>query len=135
MSLAALFAKIPRQKKKDEVRSLKKVRTSRLIMSKFARRPGCYVLSTGNTKCLDCGLVNYAHRLGCTVCQFEQMEKGVQHGALINTGQLNTKDRFKPLMSEYEFISYSEIYKRLISGERFYDTAKKTELTLKHFST
>lgn len=133
MSLAELFAKIPAKKQKDKVRSLKKMRTSRLIMSKFARRPGCYVVSIGNTKCLDCGLVNYAHRLGCTVCQLEAMKKGVQHGALINTGKLNTKDRFKPLMAQTEFIPYSALYKRLIAGERFYDTSQKTELTLKHF--
>ncbi len=133
MSLAELFAKIPPQKKKDKVRVLKKFRKARLIMSKFARRPGCYVVSTGNTKCLDCGLVNFAHRLGCTVCRLEAMEKGVQHGALINTGKLNTKDRFKPLMAQTEFIPYSALYKRLIAGERFYDTSQQTELTLKHF--
>jgi hypothetical protein len=133
MSLAELFAKIPPQKQKDKVRVLKEFRKERLIMSKFARRPGCYVVSTGNTKCLDCGLVNFAHRLGCTVCRLEAMEKGVQHGALINTGKLNTKDRFKPLMAQTEFIPYSALYKRLIAGERFYDTSHKTELTLKHF--
>lgn len=131
MSLESLFAKFPKISKKVTTKNLKKIRKMRLRMTKFNRRDGCYVVSTGNVKCLDCGHENYGHRLGCTECR-NDMKRGVVWGAVLNTGKIN-KERLKPLIEHHEFITYADLYKRIKAGDRFYDTSQRIELTVKHF--
>lgn len=134
MSLEELFKKIPKPKKKAQVKSLKKMRKWVLKIHKFNQRKGCYVVSTGDVKCLDCGLVNFGHRMGCTDCSrdLKNVKKGVVWGAALNTGPIG-KARGQPIIQEHVFITYKDLHERLKAGDRFYGVSEKTELTLKHF--
>lgn len=134
MSLEEIFKNIPKPKKRQLIKSLKKIRKFSLRAAKFSRRKGCYVVITNNVKCLDCGLENFGHRLGCTECSkdLKKIIKGVVYGAFLNTGKIG-KDRTKPVISEHEFITYKDLHKRIVAGERFYDIGLEAELTVKHF--
>lgn len=134
MNLEELFKNIPKPKKKAQVKSVKSMRKWILRIDKFNRRKGCYVVSTGSVKCLDCGLVNYGHRMGCTECSrdLNNVKKGVVWGACLNTGDIG-KARRQPILQAYDFISYKDLHKRLVAGDRFYDVGYKTELTVKNF--
>lgn len=135
MSLESLLAKFPKISKKSQTRILKKSRKFKLRVAKFSRRDGCYVVSTGNVKCLDCGFENVGHRLGCTECRAIgglDGKRGVIYGATLNTGKIN-KDRVKPLIEQHEFITYHDLFNRIKAGDRFFDIGLRAELTVKHF--
>lgn len=135
MSLESLLAKFPKISKHARTKSLKKCRKFILRVSKFSRREGCYVVSTANIKCLDCGYETFGHRLGCPECSAVgglDGKRGVVYGALLNTGKIN-KQRLKPLIEHHEFIPYTDLFKRIKAGDRFYDTNSRTELTIKNF--
>ncbi len=133
MGLSELLAQAPKPSNRNRAKCSRKSFKQSLRIAKFNKRPGCYVVATGYTKCLDCGLINAMHRLGCTVCTLADMKQGIQHGAYLNMGPINTKDRFNPVMQQQEFITYRDLHKRIIAGERFYDFSNRVELTLKNF--
>lgn len=120
--LEQLFNKIKKPSKKIHLRSLKRVRKSRLKMVKFSQQKDCYVLATGYSKCLDCAVVIGLNRMICNDCfKGQKIDKGVQYGVLIAQCKI-TKNRFKaPVPFESPFVSYQEIYKRIIAGDRFID--------------
>lgn len=132
MSLKSILASFPKPPKKVRERNLKILRKKALRIAKFNRRKGCYVISTGQTKCLDCGHENYGHRLGCGQCRIEGMKKGVVWGACLNTGPIG-KERMTPTISTHDFISYKDLHNRIVAGERFFDIGSETELTVKNF--
>lgn len=132
MSLKDILASFPKPQKKVMEKNRKILRKKALRIAKFDRRNDCYAISTQQTKCLDCGHENYGHRLGCGQCRIEGMKLGVVWGACINTGPIG-KDRHTPTISTHEFVSYKDLYKRIVAGERFFDISSETELTVKNF--
>lgn len=132
MTLEDLFKKLPKPAKRYVEARNKAMRKRALRAIKFDRRDACYVVHVGNTKCLDCGLQNFGHRLGCSQCRFDDMKFGVVYGACVNSGKLN-KERLKALMEHSYFISYRDLHTRMIAGDRFYDISSEKELTLKQF--
>lgn len=133
MSLEEIFAKIPKISKKRIVKGLKQRRKFCCRARKWVKRDGCYAISTGDTKCLECGKIAFGHRLGCSCFVRGQPHKGVVHGAAINIGEIGRKDRWSPLIQQSEFISYRDLFKRLQAGDRFFDFGKKRELTVSDF--
>lgn len=127
MSLEEIFAAIPRPTKKQNYRSWKRTRKFLCRVKKWAKRNGCYVVSTGSTQCQDCGEINYGHRLGCRCMKIGQPPKGVKHGASLNIGSIGD-GRGKPLIQESTFISYQDLFKRLQSGDRFFELSMRREL-------
>lgn len=131
--LEELFAKIPKIKPKSLAKSIRRIYKARIRLAKFSQREGCFVVLTDYTKCLApaCGAVSGMTRLGCPVCR----GMNISWGVCINTGKIE-KDRMKCAVQEHEFITYKELKKRLISGQRFLDGGqiKPVEITLKsHF--
>lgn len=130
MSLEEIFAKIPKQANKSRVRSLKRIRKGRIRAVKFSKRKDSFVILTGYTRCKDCGVISGLTRMGCPECRGLNIDWGI----LVNAGLIE-KNRFKCAVQQTEFITYKELHKRLISGERFLDAGslKPLEITLKHF--
>lgn len=132
MSLEEIFAKIPKPTKKQKYRNRKRVRKFACRVKKWAKRTGCYVVSSGNTLCLDCGELAFGHRLGCRCMKPGQLSKGVSYGASLSTGEIG-RGRRKPLIQESDFISYRDLFKRLQAGDRFFDISERRELTCRDF--
>ena len=131
MSLAEIFDKIPKPKKRQVWKSQKQQRKLKIRARKWFKR-GLFIVSTGDTKCLDCGRINFGHRLGCNCMPPVEQKEGVVYGGALNTGELGD-GRMQPTIQTSEFITYKELYKRIIAGNRFYDISNRVELTAKHF--
>lgn len=132
MSLEDIFAKIPKPKKERNYHHRKQARKFRCRLRKWVKRTGCYVVSTGVTHCRDCGQDAYGHRLGCRCMKVGQPSQGVAWGASLNTGEIGN-GRETPLIQESAFISYRDLYRRLVAGDRFFDVSDRRELTCNDF--
>lgn len=96
---------------------------------------GFTLLGGQTTKCLDCQLEQYEHRLGC-ICHSNLNEKDIQ-GVLYGFS-LITKlgDGFdNPVVHESIFIDLKALIERIKNGERFYDVILRKELFLSDFQT
>lgn len=131
MFTEAFMNKFPTPTAKQRHHSKKHAFKMTMKVVKFSRRPDCYVVHSGNVKCLDCGWENYGHRLGCGKCDLKDMKLGVVYGAYVNTGKLNKGKG--PLLDQTEFVKYADLLKRIEAGQRFYDIGLKAELTVKNF--
>lgn len=118
----ALFDRMKKPSKKSRYKSLKTVRKSRMKLIKFNRRKGCTVIASDYTKCLDCGIVIGLHRFACSKCMMNaEVILGVEHGALISGEPISKNRLAAPIKFESEFMSYSNLVKRMNDGHRYLD--------------
>lgn len=132
-TLNDFISKFPKVTKKQMYKSQKRLFKFRRRLKKWVKRSGCYVVSSGNTKCLECGKIEYMHRFGCKCMEIGKPHKGVVYGAALNTGAIGGKSKFDPIISESDFISYKDIYQRIKNGDRFIDLSCRKELNEGHF--
>lgn len=95
----------------------------------FAKRKGCYVVDTGYTRCKLCEKVQGMHRLGCSC---SNTAVAVEYGGYMYSGNVLVLKK-KRTYEHGEWISYKDLKRRLIAGDRFIDATSAKPVTLKNF--
>lgn len=104
-------------KRKIRLKNLKKVFKNRMKLVKFARRKNCYVVDLDAKKCLSCQKVFYTFM--CTSCaKIDLKELKFENGMIVNKGVIS-KNRFKPVIQNGEFMNEKQILELYKNGARF----------------
>lgn len=110
------------KRRKNKHRTKKRILKGRTKLIRFNRpEDRCFVVSIGHAKCSRCQTIYGMHVIGCNDCfKAGYVNAQIQYGAMVNNGVI-TRDRFKPVISEGDFIGYQQLYDRFRGGDRFID--------------
>lgn len=104
-------------KRKIRLKNLKKVFKNRMKLVKFARRKNCYVVDLDAKKYLSCQKIFYTFM--CTSCaKIDLKELKFENGMIVNKGVIS-KNRFKPVIQNGEFMNKKQILELYKNGARF----------------